>query len=444
MLDGQPSLSPFEVPNTILIDTRQVRIGMFVQLDVGWMNHPFPMSSFKVTTLEQLQTLQGLGLEQVRYVPSKSDVEPDSIPGLASVGEEPSSPVTSPLLETMSVPLRPSRHALTKSPLQLQHAAAMQCDWRFTEATRVYQQLVHSLGADLGPSRASTEALVSGCVAELLANGDCAIRLLSEGVGMRPALHAVNVMVLALLLGKALNIDEPELHEIGVAALLHDLGKAVLPLHVAEPHAPLTPADRRRYESHVGESVVLARRMGWPASVLLAIAQHHEMMDGSGFPQQLSGKDLVRPGQILALVNQYDRMCNPLHGGDALTPHEALSVIFAQHKTKFDAVVLGAFIRMMGVYPPGSVVQLVNDRYALVISVNSSRPLRPRVLVHDSRVPTEEAMILDLEAVPELGIRRSLRPSQLPREALDYLSPRKRICYFFERAVDPGPQEAVT
>ena len=117
-------------------------------------------------------------------------------------------------------------------------------------------------------------------------------------------------------------------------------------------------------------------------------------------------------------------------------------MIFAQFKARFDPVVLGAFIRMMGVYPPGSVVQLVNDRYAIVVSVNSSRPLRPKVIVHDSRIPKEEAPVLDLESLPELGIRRSLRPAQLARDVLDYLSPRKRICYFFERAVDPGPDEA--
>jgi hypothetical protein len=76
-----------------------------------------------------------------------------------------------------------------------------------------------------------------------------------------------------------------------------------------------------------------------------------------------------------------------------------------------------------------------------VASVNSSRPLRPKVIVHDPRVPKDEAPILDLETVPELGIRRSLKPAQLPREALDYLSPRKRICYFFERAVAPVPEE---
>jgi len=60
------------------------------------------------------------------------------------------------------------------------------------------------------------------------------------------------------------------------------------------------------------------------------------------------------------------------------------------------------------------------------------------VVVHDPAVPKEQALILDLETVPELGIRRSLKPTQLPRESLDYLSPRKRICYFFERAVDPA------
>ena len=91
---------------------------------------------------------------------------------------------------------------------------------------------------------------------------------------------------------------------------------------------------------------------------------------------------------------------------------------------------------MMGVYPPGSIVQLNDERFAMVVSVNSSRPLKPRIIVFDSRVAKDDALVLNLEALPELGIRRSLKPASLPRAAMDYLSPRQRICYFFERAVD--------
>ena len=102
---------------------------------------------------------------------------------------------------------------------------------------------------------------------------------------------------------------------------------------------------------------------------------------------------------------------------------------------------LNAFIRMMGVYPPGSVVQLVNGLYALVISVNSARPLRPKVLVHDPDAHSATPPVLDLEHLPELGILRSLKPAQLPRAALDDLSPRQRIYYFFERAAElPRPE----
>ena len=96
---------------------------------------------------------------------------------------------------------------------------------------------------------------------------------------------------------------------------------------------------------------------------------------------------------------------------------------------------------MMGVYPPGSIVQLVDDRFGMVVSVNSSRPLKPRVIVHEPGVPRDEALILDLEHAPRVGIRRSLKPSMLPAASLDFLAPRQRMCYYFEKLVDPQMQE---
>ena len=170
--------------------------------------------------------------------------------------------------------------------------------------------------------------------------------------------------------------------------------------------------------------------------MLQTIAQHHEMVDGSGFPDRLK-QDAMCPGaRILALVNRYDGLCNPAKPSAAMTPHEALALIFSQQKTRFDGVALSAFIRMIGVYPPGSVVQLNDERHALVVSVNTSRPLKPRVMVHEPAVPRHEALILDLEHSPNASIRRSLKPGSLPAAALEYLQPRQRICYFFEAAAN--------
>ena len=145
---------------------------------------------------------------------------------------------------------------------------------------------------------------------------------------------------------------------------------------------------------------------------------------------------MTQGARILALVNRYDSLCNPTRPALALTPHESLALIFAQQKARFDTTVLSAFIRMMGVYPPGSVVQLIDERYALVVSVNSARPLKPRLVVHDAGVSRHDALILNLEHAPQVGIRRSLKPATLPAGALDFLAPRQRVSYFFERAAD--------
>lgn len=394
---------------------------MFVQLDVGWMNHPFPVSSFRIATAEQLLALQSLGFAQLRVLPGKSDpvAAPSADDGLA--------PVPAPVAAADCAPL-----------LDAKNQELQTCERSFGQATRDYQRITDIVAAQPAQARALGEALVGACVDELLEHGDSVIRLLSEDVGVRSAQHPINVMVLCLLLGRTQQLPSTELCALGLAALLHDIGKQTLPLHLREPYAHLKAPEMARYCSHVGASVALLQQMQLPADVVDAVAQHHERTDGSGFPEGLQGVALGRNGQMLALVNHYDRLCNPSHGGAAMTPHEALSVMFAQYQSKFDPALLGAFIRMMGVYPPGSVVQLLNDRYAMVVAVNSARPLRPRVVLYDANQPKEQALIVNLEEHPELGIRRSLRPSQLPREVLDYLSPRQRICYFFERAVGVG------
>ena len=140
--------------------------------------------------------------------------------------------------------------------------------------------------------------------------------------------------------------------------------------------------------------------------------------------------------RVVSMVNFYDNLCNPSDVHKAMTPHEALSFMFSQRRSKFEARALQLMIRTLGVYPPGSVVQLSNQALASVISVNSRKPLRPWVLLYDENVDKSEAMMLNLELEPELNIVKSIRPGLLPAKIAAYLNPRRRVTYFFDTGTD--------
>ena len=322
--------------------------------------------------------------------------------------------------------------------IEAQQRSLKLCEQRFGAAQQLYRQVQEEVLEQPQSVRERCMTMVDQYMKEMNCDGESAIRLLSEGVGERAAMHPVNVTVMCLLLGKAMNLGNQELVDLGMAAFLHDVGKLQLPQRVRWFEDGFSIEEFKQYQEHVAKSVAIGNRMQLSEGALMAIAQHHEMMDGSGFPMKPPASELSLAARILALVNRYDNLCNPVRLVTALTPHEALSLLFAQHKARFDNLVLSAFIRMMGVYPPGSVVQLIDGRYALVVSVNSVRPLKPRVIVHEPSVPKHEALILDLESQPHIGIRRSLKPASLPADAFEYLGPRQRIAYYFENS-GPAP-----
>ena len=420
-----------------LIDIHDLQIGMFIELELGWMSHPFPKGSFKISSNKQLAVLQGLGLKHVRYVPEKSDlvyVPPLRLDQAVSLGdaEDDRAGLAASNSAAMAFQQKQKRSELLASQ---QRSLAM-CERRFSDAIYAHKQILKQVSSKPNESMTQCMALINTFVGEMLGEGEAAIRLLSEGVGDKASMHPVNVTIIALLLGKSLGLSQSEMVDLGMASFLHDIGKSQLPDRVRWLEENFSSAEYKLYQDHVGLGVMLGAKMGLSAGALQAIAQHHELIDGSGFPARIKGDSLSMPAKILALVNRYENLCNPIRPTAAITPHEALSLIYAQLKPRFDSVVLSAFIRMMGVYPPGSVVQLVDERFALVVSVNSSRPLKPRVVVHEPGFSRHEALILDLELMSSLGIRRSLKPANLPRAALDYLSPRLRISYFFEPSTE--------
>lgn len=415
-----------------LIAVGELRVGMFIELDIGWMSHPFPMSSFRISSGQQIETIRKLGLAQVRYLPEKSDAA-----SLANVWQ-PTQPGAVDV--ALAAPARPeSLRAEEETRRQRAHEQLRQarCERRFQETAALYKLVQEQAQARPQEIKTACDTMMAGLLAELLQPGEVTIRLLAGGGGGRAAAHAANVTVLSLLLGKAMGLTPLELERLGMAAFLHDLGKTLLPERVRAMDDYFSVSEYKLYQDHVAHGVELGQMLGLPRETLLALAQHHELIDGSGFPRKSQGESVGRLGRILAVVNRYDNLCNPVHPAAALTPHEAMSSLYSQRQGRLDEGVLKAFIRMMGVYPPGTVVQLNDERPAMVMAANASRALKPRVLVHDPRVPRREANVVDLEQVSGLGIRRSVKPAHLSLESADYLLPRQRVCYFFEHA---GPE----
>lgn len=401
-----------------LIDIDELQIGMFIHLDLGWMRHPFPLSNFRISSEEQLQILRKLGLKQVRWSPAQSQ--------LKTASDAPPPQLESPVLSAEQRVAEARREAL-----RLQRAALAQCEAQYAEATRALAELQTELVREPVSAAEHARLLCQSLLDKMLVKEDVNLRLLTEAAGDRVCAHGLNVSLMALLLGRAAGLNAEQLLDLGVGALLHDVGKLELEPRLRYRSEQFTAAELTGYQWHVAKGVAIGQRMGLAPAALAVIAQHHEQADGGGFPQKLPGDRVHLLARVVALVNRFDGLCNPpLPGAKSLTPHEALSLMFAQGRSRFDATLLNAFIRMMGVYPPGSAVQLTDDRYALVVAVNANRPLKPTVLIHDQAIPAREALTTNLEELPSLGIRRSLKPADLPEGVRQYLRPRARVAYF--------------
>ena len=408
----------------------QLRIGLFIFIDLPWFQHPFTLNSFKIKSEEQLAELRALKQPRFRYDPDRSD-------GL--VAALPSS--QAPTVEVAAVPplaveddpaLADKRERMAK--LQARREKVGEIEKAFAKAAAVMRNLNKNLLSRPKETIEEMSGLVDQMVLAFLEHPEVTLHVMGEKCGGEDAYyHGLNTSILCMMLAKGLNFTSDQARQLGAGALLHDIGLMDIPDRVLKkPPEEYTKPERDLRMMHVEYGVKIGKQLGLPPEVLAVIAQHHELADGSGYPRGLKNEQMTPLARVLAVVNAYDNLCNPLDFQHSMTPHEALSFLFAQRRGKFDGAVLQLMIRNLGVYPPGSIVRLSNEAIAIVVSVNPQKPLRPWVMLYDPAVAKEEAILLDLEVEQELNITKSLRPASLPPAVFAYLSPRKRVTYFFD------------
>lgn len=420
----------------------QLRIGLYVYVDLPWFQHPFTLNSFRIASDEQIRALRALGELRFRYDPLRSTVPPES-----AANDGPSGQADSPPPAPEEPPPQETDEALTGKQQRVhlldEHRRRIeQVNKAFLKSTTLLRNLNRNLMSNPGGTLQEMGALVDQMVLAFLEHPEVTLHLMGEECGGEEIYsHSLNVTVLSMMLTKGLDFSPEQARILGLGGLLHDIGLMDVPDRLLKMRPDeYTKPERDLRAMHCEYGLRLGKQLGLPADVLAVIFQHHEMVDGSGYPLGVGQDKITLPARIVSLVNYYDSLCNPVDFAQAMTPHEALSFLFGQRRSKFDAAVLQRMIRCLGVYPPGSIVTLSNDAIAMVISVNPARPLRPWVMVYDETVPKEQAILLDLEKETGINIANAVRPAMLPPAIATYLSPRKRVIYFFDSCAQPGPK----
>lgn len=411
------------------ITVDQLRPGVFVRLErSNWFSHPFLFNSFKIKSDDQIAIISELGIRELICVPEKSDVLPLKPSDPAEEKQERPSPPAAILDELWQLKKERAKR------LQEKKQRIAECENRYNSSIKDFTNIMKGIIRGNSQSVLEAESFVSRLTEHFLKDTESTLHLMNVMNQTEPIYsHSLNVAVLSMMVGGEIGLDENDMKLLGMGALFHDIGKSRIEKKLLKKRGELSKPEQELLERHPDFGVdILDGIDEFPTDAQEIVRQHHERIDGSGYPRGLSKDEIHTLGRIVAIADAYDTLCNNSDPSESLTPYLALSYMFGQQKKLFDTEFLASFIRCLGVYPPGTIVQLTNGTIGMVMSVNPNNQLRPSVVLYDSEVPKKEALIVELADEADLKVEKSIRLTHLPPEIFEYLSPRSRISYFVD------------
>lgn len=410
------------------LSTDQIRIGMFVSgLDRPWIETPFLMQGFLVQSQHEIDTLRRycdyVVIDIKKGRPAKSYATTIS----------PSAP---PATRRRHGPTAKHGWLAERRKSMEKRLLARRKTYRDTvliedevpTARAVHDQVSHlttSILDDIRAGRKLDAARVNETVQPLLEsilrNMDAffwisQLRRQSDQAYM----HAINCCALAIAFGRHLGFPESVLHMLGVGGLLFDVGPVEAPSAAFSKPESITEAQARALDEHVSSTLdVLQQGNGLNPEILTMVRSHHERYDGGGRPDGLAGADIPLFARMLAIIDCYDALSSNRNDGSPKTPHLALQSLYKWRRSMFQKELVEQFLQCLGVYPTGSLVELMTGEVGIVMAQNHARRLRPKVMVllGPDKTPYAEYQVVDLMDQPDdadspgqVDIVRSLEP----------------------------------
>jgi putative nucleotidyltransferase with HDIG domain len=353
------------------IHITQLRPGMRIEkLDCSWFATPFFRHRMAVTSMEQVEQLKACGVETLDI---SGELETDAPATGEGIRESSETNVTPPILTGPPV--------VTDMSFEEELPAAKLV---YTAAKNVIEQAMLDVRMGRDINMDAVNQVVSEMADSVLRNPDALTSLSRlKHFDEYTFFHSVNTSLLALSLGRNLGVDEALLHQLGVGTLLHDIGKTKVPLEILNKPGKYEAHEFEIMKQHVMRGAeVLSGTTGLTDNYLKPALEHHERVDGTGYPYQRQKCDLSQFGMMAAVVDIYDAITSDRCYHKAKPAHEALQFLYLiSQKGHLEHTLVQRFIQVVGVYPVGSVVRLNTGEVAVVSRINRPTPLEPEVIV---------------------------------------------------------------